>query len=142
MQSLFRDCRGEYGNCNMDNIIFLKELEWLTREREFSNKYVAELEFSRDLLKEKYTRERESELKQTTSANLGHKTFAAAAAGTKSIEVYIDNKVEQFPLIVRTTDPALSNTMVGNIVKSKVTPGAINANSVDTKLLKTGLLIN
>ncbi|KAJ8976013.1 hypothetical protein NQ317_003828 [Molorchus minor] len=122
-------------NLNFELEILRKEVECLQRERDVLNKYVAELEYSSNLLKANFN---ENQQKTTSPFLLQDK--AAINSYSAALKKSVNNS--SAVLLVKTTDQNVSNIQVEKDVKSKVNPGSLNANVLSTKLVKDGLLIN
>nr|CAH7766099.1 unnamed protein product [Callosobruchus chinensis] len=111
-----------------------KEIECLTREKSLLEKYVSELEFSNGLLK--------SQL----SCNINK---SSSAANSSTIAPPANTYAEQVKsvkmssvLVVRSSDQNIANTDLEREMKAKVRPGSLNANVLETKLIKNGIIIN
>lgn len=118
--------------------IMKKEVDCLQREKELLNKYVAELEYTSQLLKTRFIDSQQKVVSTPTpflpQVNNTESTYSAA------VKRNVNNS--SAVLLVKTTDRNVSNKQVEKDIKSKVKPGSFNANVLNTRLVKDGLLIN
>nr|CAH7740833.1 unnamed protein product [Callosobruchus chinensis] len=111
-----------------------KEIECLTREKSLLEKYVSELEFSNGLLKSQLSCNINKSSSAANSSTIAPpaKTYAEQVKSVKMSSV----------LVVRSSDQNIANTDLEREMKAKVRPGSLNANVLETNLIKNGIIIN
>lgn len=125
-------------NAKNELIILKKEVECLQREKEILNKYVSELEYSSQLLKSHFNDSQQKIVSTSTTFLPQDKTPSNTYSAVLKRNVNNSSAV----LLVKSSDQNISNKQVENDIKSKINPGSVNANVLNTKLVKDGLLIN
>lgn len=138
-----KDAKQPNNIMDADYVVLQKENECLLREKELLNKLVYETAYSNKLQK---TRIEELETKTAVSNFAG---LQSDKSGSNSNHISYSSAVKKLSdttnstiLLVKTKDTSTSNKQLELDIKSKIKPSAINANIVNTRLIKDGLLIN
>lgn len=119
-------------------IVLQKEVDCLKREKSLLEKLLDEISYTSEILK---TRLQEFE----NDKNAGISQFLAAANKTQ-VSSYSEvvkthvNKASDV-LLVKTLEQGVSNKSIESTIKSRINPGSLNANVMNTKLIKDGVLI-
>lgn len=127
-------------SCLNDQIAVLKkENECLLREKELLNKLLEDKDYTLSLQKSVIN----DISKKTVSTCLASHTLEKHQYSSYSDIVKTKQTNTLSPvLLIKTTDNSVTNKMVEKEVKSKITPGSINVDVNNTKLIKDGLLIS
>lgn len=140
-----KNCSGSQVNhdqsqlCSGSSDIIIQEIECLQREKDLLKKWAAEMEFSNSLLKDKLrVCEQDPVSKNLTFLSIADDNATASYSSVAGKNV---NKTSAV-LLVKSNDRSTTNKQIEKDIKSKINPGSVNANVLNTKLIKNGLLIN
>lgn len=130
---------GDIKSSETSDEILLKELECLKREVQLLNKLNDELQYNNKLLKDR--------VEDSTSTKTYAKTVSTPASDkvnttkTMSIKTHVSTE-RSAVLLIKSQDTSIPNTEVMQEIKSSVNPSDNNICVNNTRLIKSGLLIN